>query len=223
MPLPEDDIAKIMAYCDNHLADPDWYRNEFDFIDDDKLRTRLGIEFRTARYVYKLGEALAATEEKLYAHVKFQIVQYASLYEAIIVYLLWNRFANHDAVIDIEYHETFKSPSRLANDISITNSDREQLYLYAKRKERTPRISIKFEDKVRAAKRIGFISDDLGKDICEFYRLRNAIHIENAIKKEIDYEIEQSALAYRRMRPFVDGIKEFLAKNQKDGVGTSQS
>jgi len=47
-------------------------------------------------------------------------------------------------------------------------------------------------------------------EIKNFYTLRNSIHIEAAAKKNIEYEIEQSKLAYRRLRPFIDDIKKFL-------------
>lgn len=37
------------------------------------------------------------------------------------------------------------------------------------------------------------------------------MHIEAAAKRGIDYEVEEAKLAYRRMRPFIDQIKEKIA------------
>jgi len=211
MPLEKDMIDRVLGYCDAHLSNRDWLLGEFSFIEYQELQERLALEFQAARYVYKLGEALAVDGERLHAHVKFQIVQYASIYEAVIVYLLWSKFSSHPAVTDIEFHETYRSASAWPTSLNVTNADGEAIHLCCKRKEKTPRISIKFDDKVDAAVKIGFISAGIGDEIKVFYKLRNAIHIESAVKNGVQYELDQSLLAYRRMRPFIDGIKAFLA------------
>jgi hypothetical protein len=76
---------------------------------------------------------------------------------------------------------------------------------------KTPWTSISFSDKVNAASDIGLIDEQLGEEIKEFYRLRNAVHLEASAKRGIDYEIEEAKLAYRRMRPFIDQIKEKIS------------
>ena len=81
------------------------------------------------------------------------------------------------------------------------------------RKEKTSTFSIKSDDKVNAAVKIGFVDEDLGEEIKSFYKLRNAIHLETAVKKDIQYALDQSLLAYRRMEPFANGIRTFLAQN----------
>jgi hypothetical protein len=55
-----------------------------------------------------------------------------------------------------------------------------------------------------------FVDRTLGKEIKEFYKLRNAIHIDGAIKNAIKYELSSSRRAFRRMWPFTKGIKGFL-------------
>ena len=108
MPLTAATQKLVLNYCDRDLPNPKWFADYFNFIDSEPLKQRLASEFYSARYVYKLGEGLAVGGERLQAHVKFQIVQYASIYEAIIIHLLWSKFAGHDAVVGMEYHDTYK-------------------------------------------------------------------------------------------------------------------
>ena len=85
MPLAEEERERILTYCDHHIPKPQIVEDYFSFIADHDLRKMLVREYLAARYIYKLGEALYAAEDKLEAHAKFQIVQYASIYEAVIV------------------------------------------------------------------------------------------------------------------------------------------
>ena len=82
--------------------------------------------------------------------------------------------------------------------------------------------SIKFDDKIAAAVKIGFITESLGKEISEFYKLRNSIHLETAVKKKVEFELKQAELAYRRMQPFIKGVKAFLAERAKPKKGKAK-
>lgn len=214
MPLDDQIQQMILAYCDRDLPSDEDTQKLFDFIDDEKLRERVHLEYYAARYIYKLGEALSVKEERLHAHVKFQIVQYAGIYEALIVWMLWEKFPNHAAVAAIEFHSTFRRAATLPSTVSLTSNTGEAITLCTETKEKTSRISIKFDDKVNAAVEIGFLHKPLGEEIKAFYKLRNAIHLESAVKNEIKYEIANSQLAYRRILPFMRGLKGFL-ENQK--------
>lgn len=83
---------------------------------------------------------------------------------------------------------------------------------------------IRFDDKCKAAEKLGllhsFISNDgstidLTSEIIEIYGYRNAIHLVAEQRKGIEYELELSKRAYRRMRPFIDQIKEKLKMDRK--------
>jgi hypothetical protein len=219
MPLDKSIRDNILEYCNRHLANEQWFEAEFDFIHDTRLVNRLALEFYSARYIYKLGEALAAENKQLHSHLKFQIMQYASIYEAIIVHLLWQRFAEHDAVKRICKHPVFKPEGKLPKNIRLTTRQSEELYICALREAEHSPHSIKFDDKIGAAIEIGFLHPTLGKEIGDFYKLRNAIHIETAVKRQVEYEMTQAQLAYRRMRPFIKGIRTFLETGAKPKLG----
>jgi hypothetical protein len=210
MPLEKDIREHVLNYCDRDLPDAADVAAMFDFLEDQDLRARIESEFNSARYIYKLGEALKVDDNRLHGHVKFQIVQYAGIYEAIIVHILWSKYADHCEVTAIQFHRTYKKALSLPQNLSIALITGEDLTLCSEVQEKTNAISIKFDDKVDAAVRIGFVDKEIGEDIKLFYKLRNGIHLESAIKNQIKYEIDSSLLAYRRMKPFTEGIRGFL-------------
>jgi hypothetical protein len=215
MPLPSEICETVLNYCDAHLPSDASVATMFDFLNDPALQKRLEDELYAARYIYKLGEALSVSDERLHAHVKFQIVQYAGIYEAVIVHLLWNRFRDHSAVTAIEFHKAFKKAATLPLSLNLTATDTgEEIQLCVEARQKTSTVSIKFDDKVDAAVAIGFIDLELGEEIKGFYKLRNAIHLESAVKNETKYELDNSLLAYRRLQPFTRGVRGFL----RDGV-----
>ena len=59
---------------------------------------------------------------------------------------------------------------------------------------------------------------DLTSEIIEIYSYRNGIHIVAERRKGINYELELSRKAYRRMRLFIDQIKEKLVDDGKISI-----
>lgn len=211
MPLERAARDQVLNYCDRDLPPVADVTAMFDFLDDQDLRDSVEAEFHSARYIYKLGEALNVADNRLHGHVKFQIVQYAGIYEAIIVHLLWSKYS--PAVTDIQFHKVYKKTASLPSTLHFATTTGEEINLCVQVTEKTNPISIKFDDKVDAAVQIGFVDKDVGEDIKSFYKLRNGIHLKSAIKNQIKYELDSSHLAYRRMKPFTEGIRGFL----KDG------
>ena len=95
----------------------------------------------------------------------------------------------------------------------------EEILTYHIQERKKEDTQIRFDDKCKAAEKLGllhsFISNDgstidLTSEIIEIYGYRNAIHLVAEQRKGIEYELELSKRAYRRMRPFIDQIKEKL-------------
>lgn len=214
MPLEQGLRDQVLGYCDRDLPSAADVSAMFDFLDVKDLRERIEAEFHSARYIYKLGEALNVTDKRLHGHVKFQIVQYAGIYEAIIVHILWSKYAGHPAVTDIQFHKTYKKSASLPETLYFATTSGEEINLCVQVTEKTNPFSIKFDDKVEAAVRIGFVDKEVGEDIKSFYKLRNGVHLESAVKNQIRYELDSSQLAFRRMKPFTEGIRGFF-KNGK--------
>ncbi len=162
--------------------------------------------------------------------IRQQILAYASLYEAVIHYILYTYYSETNEVHKLQYHTV---PTRIGipeKQKSVLASallhHGETLILCRMQERKKEDRSIRFEDKCQTAEELGLIhglenSDgeyiDLPKEIKEIYSYRNAIHLIAELKKGIDYELELSKKAYQRMRPFIDQVKEKL-KHDKKGI-----
>jgi hypothetical protein len=228
MAFSEELKREIEIYCKNHLPANSWYENEFSFIQDNGLKERIIAEFKAVRFAYKLYEGIGATEENLMFEVRNQILAYASIYEAVIENVLstyysstteYDELMHHDAPVKISIPQ---KQQQLLQNVLSHDGKRIVPYYVTKRKKDKPQV--RFDDKCKTAEKLGlihkFTSDagieiDLPLEIMEIYAYRNGIHITAERRKGINYELELSKKAYRRMRPFIDQIKEQLSKDGK--------
>ena len=205
MPLAKEIKDAVYLYCNNHLADEAWYNEEFEFIEDEPLRKRLVEEFKGIRFAYKLYEGIEAKDENLIFEIRHQIFSYATIYEAVIHSVLYTYYKDTPEFHKLQYHVV---PARI--DIP----------------EAKLAAQIRFDDQCKTAEEIGLLHSFINKDgieidltseIIEIYGYRNAIHLVAEQRKGIEYELELSKRAYRRMRPFIDQIKAKL-KIDKKGI-----
>lgn len=228
MPLSKKVQKDIYEYCTNHLADEDWYEEEFEFIEDSKLRERLVQEFMGIRFAYKLYEGIEAKDENLIFEIRHQILAYATIYEAVIHYVLYTYYSDTSEFHTLQYHDAPAKISIPENKVeTISNAllhNGEKIIPYHIQERKKEETQIRFDDKCITAERLGlihpFVNKDgetinLPKEIIEIYSYRNAIHLAAELRKGIEYELDLSKLAYRRMRPFIDQIKEALQKAGK--------
>lgn len=228
MPLRPEIKKTIYDYCDNYLADKPWYQNEFDFIADQKLRNRLSIEFKAIRFAYKLYEGIEAQNENLLFEVRSQILSYATIYEAVIQYVLYTYYSDtadftqmttHTIPVRIDIPKAKKE--RLYKELSHDGKDIVPFFYKTKRKDDA---SIRFDLKCKTAEKLGLIHTfknkcgkqiNLPKEIIEIYNYRNGIHLIAERRKGIQYDLDLSKKAYWRMQPFIAQIKERLNKDGK--------
>jgi len=210
MPLTEAVREEIDLYCKRDLpGDLQWHIDQFSFISELELQKRLGRAFYSARYISKLMEALFFQGDELHAFIKFQIIQYASIYEAVISNLLWGRYKDHQEVKSLQTHKAYKTVAALGKLTAVT-FDNEAVFTCVYRDAKTPRNSIPFKDKVDCAIRIGFLDATYSEEIKLLYELRNLAHIETEAEKQIEVEIEQAKNGYWRMKPILEKIAETI-------------
>jgi hypothetical protein len=216
MPLEDSLKSAIHAYCVRDLpGDMQWHVDQFAFVAEVELRKRLGRAFYCARYIAKLMEALHADGDQIHPFVKFQIMQYASIYEAVVAHLLWNRYGGHSEVKALLTHKAYKPINALARITTIKYGD-EQIHTCVYRDSVTPKNSIPFKDKVDCAVRIGFVDASYAGDIKRTYELRNLAHIETEAEKQIEVEIEQARTGFWRLKPFLEKIALTIEAEERD-------
>jgi len=214
MPLPQEIRDQVEQYCRRDLpGDLKWHIDQFAFVTSEELQRRLGRAYYSARYASKLMEALFSTGDELHAFVKFQIIQYASIYEAVIGHLLWGRYKENPEVRLLETHKSYK-PVPALGKLTAMKYEEEELFTCVYRNARTPRNSISFKDKVDCGVRIGFLDESYSHEIKKLYGLRNLAHIETEAEKQIEVEIEQARNGYWRMKPFLERIMTTIEEAQ---------
>jgi hypothetical protein len=159
-------------------------------------------------------EALAAADDRLHPFVKFQIMQYASIYEAVISYLLWGPYKDNPLVQKMQTHKAYKPVAAMAAPTTIKYGD-EDVFTCVNREAKTPKSSISFGDKVDCAVAIGFLDRAYADDIKKIYKLRNLAHIETEAETEIEVEISHAKAGYWRIKPFLERITMTLNSRQK--------
>jgi hypothetical protein len=202
--------SAINKYASAHIADLDWHLKFFSFIKNQKLATRLGEEFYSARILYKIMTGLQAKDWMLRAQIRNQIFAYASIYEAVIHHVLFDVLATEPKVISLTEFPTKKLISIPKEHDAIL-----QKYLSHDGKKIIPTFEaightdvskVRFDRKAECALELGFITRPLCADLVAIYEARNAIHIHAEIKKSLDYQIDLSKKAYRRLNPLKNQI-----------------
>lgn len=228
MPLSKEIKDAVYSYCNGHLAEDSWYENEFDFVEDNNLRDRIIAEYRGTRFAYKLLEGIEAEEENKLFQVRHQILSYASIYEAIIHYILYEYYNNTKEFHDMKYHITYARidipASQKATLSQALLHNGEEIIPFHLQERQIEDAQIRFDSKCRTCEKLNILHDFVDKDgnavgfvqeLIDIYGYRNAIHIIAEQRKGIAYELELSKLAYLRMRPFIDQIKGKLKADKK--------
>lgn len=237
MPFRKEIQEYIQDYCMKHLPDENWINNEFEFIKDETLRKRIEIEYKNARYLYKIFEGLNVQGERLLAEVRLQILMYASIYETVIHYVLFDEYyKDNQDVKDLLMQKTLKPyciPQKSLTKISnVLRHDQKDIIPCFRTTVKRDITKIRFEEKCLVAKKIGILDDikldmekideqtgikineiNLCEDLIKIYELRNAIHIHAELKKDTDYHLYMSKLAYKRMKPFIEQVKRKLKQD----------
>jgi hypothetical protein len=175
---------------------------------------RLARELYSARYMGKLMEATAATGDVLLLYVRQQVIIYASIYEAIIDYLLFTKYKRRKEVASLTRdHEFIEVRVQPGIVMTFRNGNKKERLVLCRVKQTTrPVQNIRFKDRLATAVSIGFISQTYARDLQKIYDLRNSIHLVTATKRNIEIGIAESRLAYRRTLPIIDGIKSFVGQ-----------
>jgi hypothetical protein len=138
--------------------------SEFEHIDDLALRKHLAEVFYGVRWIYKLGLALLTKDAERAAHVRAQIVDYASISEALLSYCIGHGILN----------SYFKESDILKySDVRKTRT--------IKWIEKDPVQTLRKQNLwwlIRASWELKIIDDSLAEDLQWLRRQRNNVHLQ---------------------------------------------
>ncbi|UZT82650.1 hypothetical protein [Caproicibacterium sp. BJN0003] len=183
-----------------------WFENYFSFLHDTNIVKHLGEAFYQARFMYKIMSGLRLSKAKYYAILKFQIIQYASIYEAILEYTIEKYFKNdfQKKYLRTEYHLN----KSIMQVLKVTYKS--QNYLPCTKKMVKKPIKLETIDlKTDFAVSKGIISQNTKDKIVSLYRLRNNVHILKAYETNYRPKIKEAIDAFKIMEPFIDEVKSF--------------
>lgn len=204
MPFNDKLQQEILTYVTRDLPTDQWYEiNFFPFVENELLRNRLLVEFKNARIIYKIFEGLQAKNELLLAQVKTQVIMYVSIQEAVINYVLFEKYNTNSEITKLlnQYRLVAvdvptKQKAILKEHFEHNGKD---LHIHYRELKTIDRTKIRFDSKVQTCFKLGLISEKLKEDLIQLYEYRNTIHIEAELKKGFDYDLNMSLLAYRRV------------------------
>jgi hypothetical protein len=218
MALSKDTIASIIGFCNRDLV-PDqtfdsenqyhneWFVSYFDFLAEPSVESQLGDAFYQARFMYKLMNALNLPLAKQKGIVKFQIVQYASICEAVLDMAIMKYF-KEDAEETLSVLELVKYPNAVSKDTKITCGETPLVLCQTKKKKGDlKRTRVDFKTKYAVSK--GLISQSTKDLVDNLYDLRNNIHILKAANSQYTPKLREAKDAFLLMQSFVGEIKNY--------------
>ncbi len=218
MALSKDTITSVISFCNRDLVpdqsfDPEtqyhneWFVSYFDFLLDPALASQLGDAFYQARFMYKLMNALNLPLAKQKGIVKFQIVQYASICEAVLDVAILKYFKD-DVEEVLSVSEFVKCPNVVSSDTKITYGGTPLVLCKNKKKKADlKRTRVDFKTKYAVSK--GLITQDTKNSLDNLYDLRNNVHILKATKSQYTPRLREAKDAFLLMQAFVEEIKNF--------------
>lgn len=194
--IPREYAVTIIDYCNKDLVPNDnfdpkteyhsnWFENQFSFVSDQDLKKQLGMAFYQARFIYKLMSALRLPRFKHYGIVKFQIIQYASICEAVITHLVKERF-----FFQLRLH--------------LKNSPSEK-----GKKKRSKLRNPNLRDYIDVAIAQGLISSATGDGIKGLYQVRNNVHLLRASKLSYKPKLYEAIDGYNLVKNMIAEIEDF--------------
>ncbi len=161
--------------------------------------------------MYKLMSALRLPLAKQRGIVKAQIIQYASICEAVLDIAI-EKYYKDEAEKQFEVTE-YKNTSALSKTTKITVNGCEA-FVCTQKKIKGSLKRTRMDYKTGFAAQKGLISGDVKAAFDNLYDLRNNIHILKAVGNSYTPKLREAKDAYLLMKKLVGEIKAFYASHQ---------
>lgn len=188
----------------------------FNFIEIKTLRNAIKKSYKEALFIKNITSKLSINNEVAHPFNEIVILHYASIYEAILDHTL-DKYFKKD-IKDLLRTTTLKKKD--ISQILIKDAlDETNLYLCKEKIEYKKKLhTVKFEDRVNKAIKIGIIDLSIVEEIKALYTLRNNIHILKASTNGTKFT-KQIVVDYCKddlLRSFCENIKNQIQSNTNE-------
>ena len=222
MRLNSEERAKVVACCNEQLITDysydyhneypiEWFRKQFSFIPDQGVQLQLGEAFYEARFMYGFMSVLNLPVAKSKGLIKYQIIQYASICEALLNFTIQTYFEE-------EFGEQYAGQSlvKLPNAISKLTSisyDGDPVFLCKYKTEKAIVTWSSTTEKTEFAVEKEIISADTKEKYCKLYDLRNNAHILKAASTNYIPKKREAIEGYQLTFQFINEIRNYFNAN----------
>lgn len=223
MKLTKEEKAKVVSCCKGNLISDwnydeseypnEWFKSLFSFLGNEKLKEHLGDEFFQTRFTYTLMQTLSLPLGKHKGIVKFQIIQYASICEALLNYTISEYFKD-------EFEEKYASTQFLEIRGALSNKteivyDSKTAVLCTTKTEKAKVPWTPNPVKAEFALEKNILTQETKDKYCALYNLRNNAHILKATEADYFPKISESKDAYELTFQFISEIRAFFEANPR--------
>jgi hypothetical protein len=174
---------------------------QFAYVADFALRKALAQVYYGSRWIYKLGLVMLVKNEERAAHVRAQILDYASICEALLSY------TNGHA---IDSGNTAGSAHLVSNPDELVAAKRRPIKWQPGKTEACLRKQ-SFWWQVRIAREFGVITPRVATDLNWLREERNAIHVRQMVALGATAYLKESKRAFETMSECIQKTKVWLA------------
>ncbi len=170
----------------------------FEHVQEKAVREALCDTFYGARWHYKVGLALLVQKQEQYAHVRAQVVDYASICETLLAEMLIHGVTNSKFTGSQYLYSDFQKKRPLKWVTNQRKTVEKQTFAWY--------IKVAEEEKI--------IDAPLVKAIEKIRVLRNTVHITERAKRNNSYSLQVSDEAFKTMQQTINQTKKWYNKNK---------
>ncbi len=192
-------IQALTEFARSGIPDPaNMDATWFEHIQDKKVRAAVCDTFYGARWHYKIGLALLVRNKEQYAHVRAQVIDYASICETLLVEMIIHGIRKAKLSKQQYKFMDFQKTKLLIWANAIRKTAEKQTFAWY----------------IHVASEEGIIDDQLSADLEQLRLLRNTVHITERAKKSNAYSLNVSDDAFGIMQRTINQTKSWFNKNQ---------
>ena len=219
MKLTKEERAKVVGCCNEQLITDyaydyrkdypvEWFKRQFSFIPNKAVQAQLGEAFYEARFMYAFMKVLNLRLDKTKGIIKYQIIQYASICEALLNYTI-------DAYYKDEFGERYAAQvlakvSQATSNLTAITYDGEPLYLCKYKSEKAIVTWTSTPVKTEFAVEKSIISEATKDKFCTLYELRNNAHILKAASTNYSPQKKEAQEGYELTYEFISEVRNFF-------------